>query len=81
MASTDVVAGPAEPTLPMYIPDYRGQPLDIAFTDVVRQHYGPPLLVDYHGNRVRATTLGDWKVVHQGGIANSVVFEVERIRR
>ena len=80
MASTGVVEGTAEPELPMYIPDYSGQPLDVAFTDVVRQHFGPPLLVDYRGNRVRAAMLGEWKVVHQGRIANSVVFEIQRIR-
>jgi hypothetical protein len=79
MAHTDAVPGTAEPHAPPDLPDYRGQPLDIAFADVVRQHRGPPVLVDGEGNRVRVQTLGDWMVVHQGGIAQSVVLEIERI--
>jgi len=80
MASADVVDGSAEQSFPAYLADYRGQPLDIAFTDVVRQHYGIPVLLDDQGNSVRAQTLSDWKVVRQGGVANSVFFEIKRIR-
>ena len=80
MASAEVVEGPAVPGLPTSLPDYRGQPLDIAFTDVVRQHYGLPMLVDGSGVRVRVQTLSDWRVVQQNVVAQSVVFEIKRIR-
>ena len=79
MASTDVVEGPAVAAFSTYLPDYRGQPLDIAFTDVVRQHHGLPMLVDGVGTRVRVQTLSEWKVVHQSVVAQSVVFEIKRI--
>ncbi len=79
MASADVVEGSAVPTIPTYLPDYRGQPLDIAFTDVVRQHHGLPMLVDTGGIRVRVQTLSEWKVVQQSVVAQSVVFEIKRI--
>jgi hypothetical protein len=78
MASTDVVESSAGPRFP-YVPDYCGQALDIAFTDVVRQHHGLPMLVDGVGTRVRVQTLSEWKVVHQSVVAQSVVFEIKRI--
>ncbi len=62
-----------------YLPDYCGQALDIAFTDVVRQHHGLPMLVDGVGTRVRVQRLSEWKVVHQSVVAQSVVFEIKRI--
>jgi hypothetical protein len=80
MASADVVEGPAVPEIPAYLPDYRGQPLDVAFTDVVRQHYGLAMLVDPRGVRVRVQTLSDWRVVQQSVVDRSVVFEIKRIR-
>ena len=79
MACADVVEGSAVPTRPAYLPDYRGQPLDIAFTDVVRQRHGLPMLVDIEGIRVRVQTLSEWKVVQQSVVAESVVFEIKRI--
>jgi len=79
MASADVVESSAVPAFPTYLPDYRGQPLDIAFTDVVRQHHGLPMLVDAGGIRVRVQTLSEWKVVQQSVDDQSVVFEIKRI--
>ena len=79
MASADVVAGSAVPAIP-YLPDYRGQPLDFAFTDVVRQHYGPPMLVDSDGARVRVQTLSEYKVVQQNLVAHTMEFQIKRIR-
>ena len=78
MTSTEVVKDTAASALPTYLPDYRGQPLDIAFTDVVRQHRGLPVLVDGDGKRVRVTTLADWKVVQQHRSAHSVVFVIKK---
>ena len=75
MAGTDLAGGPVQAVVTA-IPDYRGMPLDRAFTDAVQRRYGIPTLVDGRGNKIRVTVLGDWTVVQQAGIARCLVFEV-----
>jgi len=75
MMRFDVADGSAQGVVAA-VPDYRGLPLDVAFTNAVQRNYGIPTLVDDRGNKIRVTVLGDWTVVQQAGIAHCMVFEV-----